>query len=81
KTLTAKDLTRDEIMSCMRLVVVLTRHNAAEVGADVVRPILSNFVKPNKNLAGCQPYLAMITRHAFDSLDTLRDVMRREIRE
>lgn len=80
-TLSAENVSREEMMSVLRLTTILTRHDTKRCGPELVSHVLSAFKKADSKLAGCQPFLAMIARHAFDTKDTLRDVMRREIRE
>lgn len=80
ETLRGKDLTREETMSALRILVVLTRNSPARCTPDLLRVVLSLFKPCGSNLTGCHQLVAMIVRHAFDDKAVLRDVMRREIR-
>lgn len=81
ETLAVEDLTQEEVMAVMRLLVILTRHDPKLCSIDLMRSIFTLFKPSGSNLAGSHPLLAMIARHAFDDKKALRDIMRREIRE
>ena len=73
--------TRDELISAMRLLVVVTRHRKELITPETIRLILAPFKNPTGKLSGCQPYVSMIVRHAFEDRETLVSAMRREIRQ
>lgn len=75
------ELSREELMGCMRLAVILTRKKDNRASPDLLKLVLKHFKSPNSKVAGSYPYLAMLTRHAFDTKSSLLDVMRREISE
>jgi E3 ubiquitin-protein ligase HUWE1 len=80
-TLASDELSREEVMGSLRLAVILTRHREDRVTPDLLRNIVKHFKKPDSKVAGSYGYLAMLTRHAFDSKSSLQDIMRREIAE
>lgn len=80
-TIRDEDISRELTLACMRLLVVLTRHQPQLCTTDLMSAVLNAYQNPGTKLSGSYPYLAMLTRHAFDSKQTLREIMRREIRE
>ena len=72
--------TREDKLSALRLLVVLSRHSISTSPADIAA-LLVAFRQLSAKLQGCQPLLAMIVRHAFEDEATLKDVMRGEIRQ
>lgn len=80
ETLGGKELSREETMAALRIIVILTRHDPKRCSPELLRSVLTAFKPSGANLTGCYPLLAMIARHAFDDKDVLRDIMRREIR-
>lgn len=66
---------RTPLLTALRMLAILSRSTSDLPYAD----ILSAFRKPGPRLAGCQPLLALILRHAFEDAATLRAIMRREM--
>lgn len=80
-TLAADELSREELMGCMRLAVIITRQRDDWASPKLLDLAMKHFKNPKSKVAGSYPYLAMLTRHAFDTKASLLDVMRREISE
>ncbi|KAK4689594.1 E3 ubiquitin-protein ligase HUWE1, partial [Tremellales sp. Uapishka_1] len=81
--MTDKEATREEVLSALRVFVVLTRKPelAKAVYTDEgLASILDAFKTPTAKLSGCQPFLSIILRHAFEDLDTLLEIIKREMR-
>lgn len=74
------DSSRDELISALRLFVVVSRRRRDIITPDFLKTVLAPFKVPAVKLSGCQPYISMIVRHAFEDQDTLVSTMRREIR-
>lgn len=81
QTLDADGLSREELMGCLRLAVIVTRQQGQWASPDLLKHVLKHFKDPTSRVTGSYPYLAMLTRHAFDTKSALLDVMRREITE
>lgn len=80
-TIRDEEISRELTLACMRLMVVLTRHDPKLCSSELMTAVLATYKDPGSKLSGSYPYLAMLTRHGFDSQKTLGEVMRREIRE
>ena len=79
------NLPRDELISSLRLFVLLTRdHKVASEFAkkDGVNLLFRLLKAPqlNNNTVGTHPYIAIILRHVVEDKATLHDVMRQEIK-
>ena len=71
------DATREDVISALRLLVILTRHELPSV--EVLEQVLAPARMPSSKYAGCQPYLAIVARHALEDPATLKSVMQSEI--
>jgi E3 ubiquitin-protein ligase HUWE1 len=74
-----KEASRDDLLSAMRLLVVITRQQS--IASECLPVLLTAFSSPSPKLRGCHPLLAMIVRHAFEDKTNLAVVMRKEIHE
>ncbi|WRT70096.1 uncharacterized protein IL334_007090 [Kwoniella shivajii] len=73
------DVTRNELVSALRLMVLLTRE-AAPLDSDTLHNLLLPFKQPSEKVSGCHSLLLLIVRHAFEDVPTLTDIMRQEVR-
>jgi E3 ubiquitin-protein ligase HUWE1 len=71
------EATRDELVSAYRCMVLLTKSTRSIDFANCIAPFKH---KLDAKLSSCHSTLAMILRHSFEDEQTLREVMRREVR-
>ncbi|WWD19760.1 hypothetical protein CI109_104224 [Kwoniella shandongensis] len=82
KLVAAADVTRDELIAGLRLLVFLSRQSEAVLNDnDKAINALKPFKKPSDKLSGCHPLLVMIVRHAFEDPATVTEVIRSEIKQ
>ena len=72
---------REEVLSVLRLLAVVTRRFPHLAPVSSARSVLQLFRQPTPRLQGCQPYVAMIIRHSFETRSMLDGVMRQEIQQ
>lgn len=78
------ELAREEFASALRLLVILTRDYP--LALDFARRggvglMLSHYKTAEQAHSGCQAFIAIILRHIVESPETLREIMRRDVRQ
>jgi E3 ubiquitin-protein ligase HUWE1 len=78
------ELAREEFASALRLLVILTRDYP--LALDFARRggvglMLGHYKAAEQAHSGCQAFIAIILRHIVESPDTLREIMRRDVRQ
>ncbi|WVF67236.1 hypothetical protein IAT40_001984 [Kwoniella sp. CBS 6097] len=73
------DVTRDELVAALRLLVILTRYQAPsnEELLNLLRP----FKTKSEKLTGLHGLLLLVLRHVFEDRAVLTESMRREVRQ
>lgn len=72
------DISRSDVMSAMRMLVILTRRNPALCTPDVMKTVLSAFKTNSAHAVGSFALLAIVARHSFDR-DALKETINREV--
>ena len=77
-------LAREEFASALRLLVILTRDYPLALDfarRGVIGLMLGHYKAAEQAHSGCQAFIAIILRHIVESPDTLREIMRRDVRQ
>ncbi|WVQ94835.1 hypothetical protein IAU59_001918 [Kwoniella sp. CBS 9459] len=73
-----EDVTRDELVAALRLLVILSRYQAPD--AEQLLTLLKPFKTKSDKLAGTHSLLLLVLRHVFEDRAVLTESMRREVR-
>lgn len=78
KMLAAEDISRPDMMSAMRMLLILTRRAPAVCTPDVMKTILGAFKTSTSHAVGSFALLAIVARHSFEK-DALKETIDREV--
>lgn len=76
--LAAEDISRPDMMSAMRMLVILTRRTPSICTPDVMKTILGAFKTSTSHAVGSFALLAIVARHSFEK-DALKETIDREV--
>lgn len=76
--LKAEDISRPDMMSAMRMLVILTRRTPSICTPDVMKTILGAFKTSTSHAVGSFALLAIVARHSFEK-DALKETIDREV--
>ncbi|KAH8107868.1 hypothetical protein BXZ70DRAFT_1014411, partial [Cristinia sonorae] len=79
------DLPRDELLACLRLLVILTRDHSLALqfvkkeGVEILFRCAKG-LSGNSNSVGMHQYIAMLLRHVVEDAATVQQIMRQEVK-